>query len=370
MMKHLEEPFDETISAGTPSKDQSEDSAGLLAKLETLLSGPPSDLRTALIREMLAGVVKFHEHSIDVLDIKIVNQALKELRYAFQVFQPYEHCLKVSIYGSARTPSDHPDFQLAARFGRLLSQQGFMVITGAGPGIMEAGHQGAGKDMSFGVNIMLPYEQSANATIADDPKLIHLKYFFTRKLLFVREAQAAAFFPGGLGTMDEAFEILTLIQTGKANLVPIVCLQAQGSDYWDRWMDFVAGQLLPRGLISESDLSLFKIFDHEEPAVQEIQNFYRNFHSFKFVRELLVVRIRQPLTPLQLADVQSNFQDLCVDGSFFPVQAFPQEQDELEALHLPRLAFHYHRRNAGRLRQFINWLNGLQIESSPGRDEG
>ncbi len=370
MMKHLEEPFDETISAGTPSKDQSEDSAGLLAKLETLLSGPPSDLRTVLIREMLAGIVKFHEHSIDVLDIKIVNRALKELRYAFQVFQPYEHCLKVSIYGSARTPSDHPDFQLAARFGRLLSQQGFMVITGAGPGIMEAGHQGAGKDMSFGVNIMLPYEQSANATIADDPKLIHLKYFFTRKLLFVREAQAAAFFPGGLGTMDEAFEILTLIQTGKANLVPIVCLQAQGSDYWDRWMDFVAGQLLPRGLISESDLSLFKIFDHEEPAVQEIQDFYRNFHSFKFVRELLVVRIRQPLTPLQLADVQSNFQDLCVDGSFSTVQAFPQEQDETEALHLPRLAFHYHRRNAGRLRQFINWLNGLQKESSPARDEG
>lgn len=369
-MRHIEEPFDETTSTDAHSKDQSEDSAALLVKLETLLSGPASDLRTAFIREMLAGIVKFHEHSIDLLDIKIVNRALKELRYAFQVFQPYEHCLKVSIYGSARTPSDHPDFQLAARFGRLLSQQGFMVITGAGMGIMEAGHQGAGRDMSFGVNIMLPFEQSPNATIAGDPKLVHLKYFFTRKLLFVRESQAAAFFPGGFGTMDEAFEILTLLQTGKSNLVPIVCLQAPGSDYWDRWMDFVAGHLLPRGLISESDLSLFKIFDHEEPAVQEIQDFYRNFHSFRFVREQLVVRIRQPLTSLQLADVQSKFQDLCVDGSFSPVQAFPQEQDELEALHLPRLAFHYHRRDTGRLRQLINWLNGLQIESSSEKDEG
>jgi len=308
---------------------------------------------------MISGIVKFHEQPIDVLDIKIVTRALKELRYAFQVFQPYSHCLKVSIYGSARTSPDNPDFQLAARFGRLLSQRGFMVITGAGPGIMEAGHQGAGKDMSFGVNIMLPFEQSANATIVDDPKLVHLKYFFTRKLLFVRESQAAALFPEGFGTMDEAFEILTLIQTGKGDLVPIVCLQAPGSDYWERWLDFVAGQLLPRGLISESDLSLFKIFDHEEPAVQEIQNFYRNFHSFRYVGEQLVVRIREPLTPLQITEAQATFQDLCAEGSFSQVEAFPQEQDESEVLHLPRLAFKYHRRNAGRLRQFINWLNEL-----------
>jgi len=209
------------------------------------------------------------------------------------------------------------------------------------------------------VNIMLPFEQSANATIAADPKLVHLKYFFTRKLLFVRESQAAAFFPGGFGTMDEAFEILTLIQTGKGSLVPIVCLQAPGSDYWDRWMDFVSGHLLPQGLISESDLSLFKIFNHEEPAVEEIQKFYRNFHSFRFVGDQLVVRIREPLTPLQIAEAQSTFQDLCADGSFSQVEAFPQEQDEPEVLHLPRLAFPYHRREAGRLRQFIDWLNHI-----------
>jgi len=363
-MKNIEESSHGTPTRDIPSTTPSEDSAELFAKLEALLSAPTSDLRTALIREMVAGIVKFYEYPIDVLDIKIVNRALKELRYAFRVFQPYEHCLKISIYGSARTPPSHPDFQLASRFGRLLSQRGFMVITGAGPGIMEAGHQGAGKDMSFGVNIMLPFEQSANATIADDPKLVHLKYFFTRKLLFVRESQGAAFFPGGFGTMDEAFEILTLIQTGKANLVPIVCLQAPGTDYWDRWMDFLAGQLLPRGLISEYDLQLFKIFTHEEPAVQEIQTFYRNFHSFRFVGEQMVVRIRQSPTPAQLAEAQSQFRDLCENGAILPGSVFPEEEDEPEIAHLPRLAFRYHRRDAGRLRQFIDWLNTLPSESS------
>ena len=358
-MTRIIEPSDTTPPTEPFSKDQAGEFKDLLAKLEALLSGSSTDLRGMLLREMVAGIVKFHEQPLDVLDIKIVTRALRELRYAFQVFQPYAHCLKVSIYGSARTPSDHPDFQLAVRFGKLLSQKGFMVITGAGPGIMEAGHQGAGRDMSFGVNIMLPFEQSANETIVDDPKLVHLKYFFTRKLLFVRESQAAALFPGGFGTMDEAFEVLTLIQTGKANLVPVVCLQAPGTHFWDRWIEFVAGHLLPQGLISESDLSLFKIFNHEEPAVEEIQNFYRNFHSFRFVDENIVIRIREPLTPLQLNEAQLQFQDLCVDGSFAQVQAFPQEQDEPEIQHLPRIAFSYHRRNAGRLRQFIDWLNQL-----------
>jgi uncharacterized protein (TIGR00730 family) len=364
MKNHIKDPFDPLSSADSQVEARSDDRQDLIPKLEGLLSGPSSGLRMTLLREMVEGVLKYHEQSLDVLDIKIVNRTLKELRHAFQIFQPYEHCLKVSIYGSARTSPDGPDFQLAERFGRLLSQRGFMVITGAGPGIMDAGHRGAGRDMSFGVNIMLPFEQSANATIADDPKLVYLKYFFTRKLLFVRESQAAAFFPGGFGTMDEAFEILTLLQTGKGDLVPVVCLQAPGSDYWDRWLDFVAGQLLPRGLISESDLSLFKIFNHEEPAVQEIQRFYRNYHSSRFVGRQMVIRMRVPLTSLQLGEVQTTFQDLCAEGSFSQVEAFPQEQSEPMVLHLPRLAFHYHRRNAGRLRQLVNWLNELPQETS------
>ena len=233
------------------SRKLSGEHEALLARLERILANSSNDLRSTLIRGMLGEIARMAEQPPDLLDVKIVSRALKELQHAFRVFQPYEHCLKVSIYGSARTPADDPDFQLAAQMGRLLSRRGFMVITGAGPGIMEAGHRGAGKDMSFGVNIMLPYEQAANPTIAGDHKLVHLKYFFTRKLLFVRESHAAAFFPGGFGTMDEAFELLTLIQTGKANVVPIVCLQAPGSDYWNRWMDFVSRQLLPGSFIQE-----------------------------------------------------------------------------------------------------------------------
>ena len=352
-------PADQESGASLLSHDPSGEHEALLARLERILENSSDDLRSTLIRGMLAGVVRMAEQPPDLLDVKIMSRALKELQHAFRVFQPYEHCMKVSIYGSARTPADDPNFQLAARLGLLLSRRGFMVITGAGPGIMEAGHQGAGKDMSFGVNIMLPFEQSANPTIAGDPKLVHLKYFFTRKLLFVRESQAAAFFPGGFGTMDEAFELLTLIQTGKANVVPIVCLQAPGSDYWNRWMDFVSHHLLPRGFISESDLSLLKIFDNAEAAADEIQHFYRNYHSCRFVKESLVIRMRHPLTPDQLQEVRAGFQDLAPNGVIVQGKALAAEHDDPEVASFPRLIVPYHRQDAGRLRQLIDWLNGL-----------
>ena len=350
---------DQESGASLLSCELSSEREALLTRLERILANASDDLRSTLIRGMLAGVATMAEQPPDLLDVKIMSRALKELQHAFRVFQPYEHCLKVSIYGSARTPAHDPNFQLAARMGRLLSQRGFMVITGAGPGIMEAGHEGAGKDMSFGVNIMLSFEQGANAVIAGDPKLVHLKYFFTRKLLFVRESHAAAFFPGGFGTMDEAFELLTLIQTGKANVVPIVCLQAPGSDYWTRWMDFVKHQLLPGSFISESDLSLLKIFDNAEAAADEIQHFYRNFHSYRFVKESLVIRMRHPLTPEQLKEVRSRFHDLASNGVIVQGKALAPELDDREALSFPRLILPYHRQDAGRLRQLIDWLNWL-----------
>ena len=350
---------DQESGASLLSCELSSEREALLTRLERILANASDDLRSTLIRGMLAGVATMAEQPPDLLDVKIMSRALKELQHAFRVFQPYEHSLKVSIYGSARTPTYDPNFQLAAWMGRLLSQRGFMVITGAGPGIMEAGHEGAGKDMSFGVNIMLPFEQGANAVIAGDPKLVHLKYFFTRKLLFVRESHAAAFFPGGFGTMDEAFELLTLIQTGKANVVPIVCLQAPGSDYWTRWMDFVKHQLLPGSFISESDLSLLKVFDNAEAAAEEIQHFYRNFHSYRFVKESLVIRMRHSLTPEQLKEVRSGFHDLASNGVIVQGKALAPELDDREALSLPRLILPYHRQDAGRLRQLIDWLNGL-----------
>ncbi len=336
----------------------------IIEKVGTFLSADGHDPKSLLIREMLEGILKLQEQSDDILDIKILSRALKELRYAFHVFQPYRHRPKVSIFGSARTPSSDPNFQLAARFGKLLSERGFMVITGAGPGIMDAGHQGAGKEHSFGVNIMLPFEQAANPTIADDPKLVHLKYFFTRKLLFVREANATALFPGGVGTMDEAFEVLTLVQTGKSHPVPIVCLEAPGTAYWEHWVKFLKEQLLPRGLISESDLYLFKVFDHEEAAVREIQQFYRNYHSLRYVDGKLVIRIQCPLTQEALERIREEFHDLLIDGTITQQGSLQEEEDEPDLRHLPRLVLNHHRRNAGRLRQFIDCLNTCGDESA------
>ena len=322
-----------------------------------------TDPKTTFLKEMLLSVIKLHEADIDVLNIKILNRALKELRYGFKVFHPYRRTRKVSIFGSARTPPEDPNYQLAYRFGRLLSERGFMVITGAGPGIMLAGHEGAGHKHSFGVNIMLPFEEGPNTLIADNEKLVHLKYFFSRKLLFVKESHATALFPGGFGTLDEGFEVLTLIQTGKANLTPVVCLAAPGCDYWERWMDFVNDQLLAQGYISDIDLGLFKIFHDEEEAVEDIETFYRNYHSHRFVNERLVFRLHHPLDQEHLAQLNTTFTDLLVSGQFTQSPALPEERDEPDLSELPRLVFRYNRRDAGRLRQLINWLNATPFQS-------
>ena len=332
-----------------------------LQEIEKLFAGVSSDLKTTLLKEMLATVVKMKDPDVDALNIKILHRALKELRYGFKVFHPYNRTRKVSIFGSARTPENDPNFQLAYRFGRLLSERGFMVITGAGPGIMWAGHEGAGRENSFGVNIMLPFEQAPNTLIAEDKKLIHLKYFFSRKLLFVKESSATALFPGGFGTLDEGFEVLTLIQTGKANPTPVLCLEAPGCDYWERWLDFLKDQLLPRGLISEMDFSLFRIVRSEVAAVEEIEAFYRNYHSIRFVNDRLVVRLQYPLQPDHLAQMNDEFRDLLVKGEFESSQALPEESDELDLAMLPRLTFHYNRKDAGRFRQLIDWLNSLPL---------
>lgn len=348
----------------SPVPSQAEADHDTLRKLEALFAAPTGDFRTVLLREMVSSVLKLNEYQLDLLNIKILNRALKELRHAFKVFDSYSHCPKVSIYGSARLPPGDLHYQLAFRFAQLLSQRGYMVITGAGEGIMQAGHEGAGRENSFGVNIMLPFEQAPNTFIVDDPKLVHLKYFFTRKLLFVKESHATALFAGGFGTLDEGFEVLTLIQTGKTNPTPVVCLQAPGDDYWDRWRDFLADQLLPRGLISETDLSLFKIFDHEVPAVEEILGFYRSYHSIRFIGDRLVIRIKHSLHPDQLVRVNEEFKDLLVTGSFEQQGPFDEKVDEPDLSAFSRLVFHYDRRSAGRLRQLIDWLNSLPASAA------
>src|SRR5436190_10485633 len=227
-------------------------------------------------------------------DVKLLSTALKELRYAFKVFAPYRSRRKVTVFGSARLPQEHPACVQAREFGRRCAEAKWMVITGAAHGIMEAGHVGAGRENSIGVNILLPFEQDANAVIAGDNKLMHLKYFFTRKLLFLKESDAIALFAGGFGTQDEGFEVLTLLQTGKSQMFPIVLVEEPGGDYWAKWMEFVRDVLLPRGLISPNDLHLFKLTSDIDEAVEEVLGFYRVYHSMRYVHRDLVLRLQKP----------------------------------------------------------------------------
>jgi uncharacterized protein (TIGR00730 family) len=331
----------------------------VLTQIRGLLDSPEDDLHATLMKELLTGVLKFHDSHLDLLDLKIINRAIKELRHAFAVFNGYHDRRKVSIFGSARTPSDDPNYQLAHRFAEQVVKAGYMVITGGADGIMRASQEGAGRENSFGVNIMLPFEQGANATIANDPKLITFKYFFTRKLMFQKEANAIALFPGGFGTHDEGFEILTLAQTGKSDPQPIVCLQAPGCDYWDDWSAFIVKQLLKRRLINEEDLSLFKVVNSAEAAVEEISTFYRRYHSIRFVGKLMAMRLKSLISAEQLEQIQARFGDLLSEGRFELRAALEEELDEPAIASLPRLIFPFNRRSAGRLRQLIDHVNHL-----------
>jgi uncharacterized protein (TIGR00730 family) len=290
-------------------------------------------------------------------DIKLLNTALKELRYAFKIFAPYRTRRKVTVFGSARIGADHPAYQQAVEFSRRIVEAGFMVITGAASGIMEAGHVGAGRENSIGVNILLPFEQAANAVIAGDIKLMHLKYFFTRKLLFVKESDAVALFPGGFGTLDEGFEVLTLVQTGKSHLFPIVLVDEPGGDYWRQWQHYVEEVLLPRGMISPSDLALYRVTDSLEAAVAEVTEFYRVYHSMRYVKGDLVLRLQHSLSQPLLECIRREFADIVMSGTFEETAALPAEANDAHLASLPRLRFRFDRRNLGRLRMLINLIN-------------
>ncbi len=313
-----------------------------------------------LIDELVAVAERLRRDTPSRVDVKILLRTLKELRYAFKVFAPYRSQRKVTVFGSARVPADDPCYRQAVRFGRAMAQAGWMVITGAARGIMEAGHEGAGRDASIGVKILLPFEEEANPIIAGDPKLVHLKYFFTRKLLFVKETDATAIFPGGFGTLDEAFEVLTLVQTGKRETIPIVYVDEPDGDYWLNWQQYVKRQLLERGYISESDLCLFKVTDDVNEAISEILGFYRVYHSMRYVGETLVLRLQRPLSAELLERINTQFADIVASGKFQQCEAFPEEREEGELVELPRLAFKFVRRDFGRLRQLIDTINSFR----------
>ena len=290
-------------------------------------------------------------------DVKLLTTALRELRYSFKVFAPLRNRRKVTVFGSARTRSDNPSYAQAVEFGREIAKAGFMVITGAASGIMEAGHVGAGRDNSIGVNILLPFEQFANPVIHGDQKLMHLKYFFTRKLLFLKESDAIALFPGGFGTLDEGFEVLTLIQTGKSHMFPVVLIDHPGGDYWRAWDEFIRRQLLDRAMISPADLSLYKVTDSVVEAVEEIRTFYRVYHSLRYVKGSLVLRLQKaPQAPL-LERIRGEFRDILADGTFDLTSALPAEANDSHLSSLPRLQFRFDRKSLGRLRQLIDLLN-------------
>ena len=290
-------------------------------------------------------------------DVKMLSIALRELRYCLKVFAKYRDRPQVTVFGSARLPETDPSFQQATEFSRLIAAKGFMIITGGGNGIMEAGHFGAGRENSIGLNILLPFEQHPNTIIRDDPKLMHLRYFFTRKLLFVKECDAVALFPGGFGTHDEGFEVLTLVQTGKSHLFPIVMIDAPGSDYWHHFLRFTKDVLLARKLISEDDLHLFKVTHSVEEAVAEIVNFYRVYHSMRYVKGHLVVRLNRPISEATLEKIRTGFTDIIKSGTFELTAALPEEHEDAALAALPRLKFRFDRHKLGRLRQLIDVVN-------------
>jgi uncharacterized protein (TIGR00730 family) len=292
-------------------------------------------------------------------DVRVIQTALRELRYAFRLFAPYSDRRKVTIFGSARTKPDKLEYQQAVEFARKIVQAGFMVITGAGPGIMQAGHEGAGLEHSFGANIRLPWEQGANPIIAEDKKLVTFKYFFTRKLTFVRHSDAIVLFPGGFGTLDEGYEAITLMQTGKSQLMPLVLVDRPGGTYWKTWDKQVREHLLRDKLISPDDLNLYQITDNADEAVKIVTRFYRNYHSTRFVKDLLIIRLKHAPSESAIAALNEDFAEILADGKIQVIPPAPEEVEDKDRLEFARIGFNFNRRDYGRLRSMIDVLNGL-----------
>jgi hypothetical protein len=331
----------------------------LKRRIEELIQFKGGGFNQESVADIIESALKILTDIEDSGDVKVIQTALRELRYAFRLFAPYADKRKVTIFGSARTQPTKLEYQQAAEFGKKIAEAGFMVITGAGGGIMQAGHEGAGPERSFGANIRLPWEQSANPVIREDKKLVTFKYFFTRKLIFIRHSDAIVLFPGGFGTMDEGYEALTLMQTGKSQLMPLVLVDRPGGTYWKTWDKHIREHLLRDQLISPDDLNLYHITDSAEEAVKIITRFYRNFHSSRFVKDLFVVRLKHAPTDSAVEAMNEDFGDLVVGPKIQKIEPTPEEVEDNDNVNLPRIAFGFNRRDYGRLRQLYDVLNGL-----------
>ena len=312
-----------------------------------------------LVLDMLGTVVRMAGDGVDRLDLKITRAALREMRQAFRVFAPYRDTPKVTVFGSARTLPEDPLYVQACELAAALARWGWMVVTGAGPGIMAAATRGAGADRSIGVRIRLPFEEETNALLVSDPKLVSMKYFFTRKLMLMKESAGFVILPGGFGTLDEMFELLTLLQTGKAAPAPIVLLDVPGGTYWRSADAFIRTELVARGLVSPQDLLLFRQTDSVDEAVDEVLGFYRNYHSMRYVGSTLVVRLRAAPTELELVELSARFADICGAGGLQASDPLPAEVGDGDHLDLARVVFSFDRSSHGRLRALIDDLNRL-----------
>lgn len=330
---------------------------GLSIEQRVAAARTPAERR--LYRSLLDTVATLLERGTEVIDLKVADSALAEMAEAFGVFQPLRRRMKVTIFGSARTEADHPAYRQARSFAAAMSGAGWMVVTGAGPGIMAAGLEGAGRDQSVGVNIRLPHEQGANRFIAQDPKLVEMRYFFTRKLMLLKESDGFIVLPGGFGTLDEGFELLTLLQTGKAEPAPVVLLDVPGGTFWDGWSRFLAEEVEPRGLVSEDDRAFFTITDDVSAATAELLGFYRNYRSCRWVGDLLVLRMAVGPDGEQLTDLNRRFGDIVTSGVIRRIDPLPPERADGDVVDLPRLALRFDRVHYGRLRQLIDAVNGL-----------
>lgn len=320
-----------------------------------------SEKNAGLIEELIITALKMAKDGVGLADLKLFNRSLREMRNATRVFAPYRLKQKVVVFGSARTASTEVEYQAAEVFAQKMRDLEYMIITGGGDGIMGAAQKGAGRDASFGLNIRLPFEQRANETIDGDRKLINFNYFFTRKLHFVKESHAVALFPGGFGTMDEAFEVLTLMQTGKARILPVVMIDKPNGTYWHTWNSFLAEYLLKLGLISLEDFNLFKVTDSVDEAIAEIRQFYRNFISYRWVDQRLVLRIRRALTDPALDDIREAFRDIIGENQLEQTVALPEEHNEPDLEGMPRLVFLPAKKNFGRLRMLIDAVNSAPL---------
>ena len=339
--------------------DSSANNSDLNRQLQTLLADLDTHPHGEIITRALQVLFRIADTDTERLNWKILTASLEDLEQGFKKFYPYRHTRKIAIFGSARTSSQAPEYKAAADFARRMTEAGFMTITGAGGGIMQAGNEGAGKDNSFGLNIRLPFEQGANSTIDGDDKLIDFKYFFTRKLFFLKESDAIALFPGGFGTQDEAFETLTLCQTGKYGPVPLVLIDKPGGDYWHSWDDYICSQLKENGLISPEDPSLYTITDNLDVACKTIEDFYRVYHSSRYIDKLFVIRLKLELTDGAIDELNQEFGDILSQGRIAKSSALPEEQKEIEILELPRLTLYFNQKSLGRLYQLIVKINLL-----------